>query len=212
MPETIDPIARLRAAQADIAAAIAELEGSQPAPPPIIVPAEPLPAGGFRFSARSLGFASEVEPKLVSVATLALSRCRVDFGITEDQSRSEAEQAEKVRRGVSKTMNSKHMVKKGAQFSTALDLVPWVGGAFTWGDSMWRVQIGGETIYPFHEIAAAMRAAAIEKGLDLIWGAVWDRKLRELPADVAGLRAAVEAYKVRHPGPDFLDGPHFEIA
>jgi len=104
------------------------------------------------------------------------------------------------------------MIPKGATKSRALDLVPYVGGAFTWGDSMWRVQIGTELVYPFHEIAAAMRSASIEKGLDLIWGAVWDRKLRELPGDVAGLRQAVEAYKVRHPGPDFLDGPHFELA
>lgn len=206
-----DPIARLRAASAEITAAIAELEGSQPAPPPIIVPAEPRPSSGFLFSARSLGFMSEVDPVLVEVAKLALSRSRVDFGVTEDQSRSHAEQAEKVRRGVSKTMNSKHVIKPPATVSKALDLVPWIGGAFTWADSMWRVQVGGETIYPFHEIAAAMRSASLERGVKLRWGAVWDRRLDELPADVAGLRAAVEAYKVRHPGPDFLDGPHFEL-
>ena len=30
-------------------------------------------------------------------------------------------------------------------------------------------------------------------------------------ATVEGLADAIEAYKARHAGPDFLDGPHFEL-
>ena len=64
---------------------------------------------------------------------------------------------------------------------------------------------------PFYDIAAAMRGAALIRGVVLTWGGVWDRRLNYLPATAAGLKAAVEAYKVRHPGVDFLDGPHFEL-
>jgi len=63
---------------------------------------------GFRFSKRSMDRARAVDPLLMAVAVIALNRCAVDFGITEEQSRSLNEQAEKVRRGVSRTMNSAH--------------------------------------------------------------------------------------------------------
>ena len=56
-----------------------------------------------------------------------------------------------------------------------------------------------------------MRAAAVQKGVRIRWGGVWDRCLNDLPADPAGLEEAVKAYCARHPGPDFIDGPHFEL-
>lgn len=167
---------------------------------------------GFRLSQRSLDRARNVDAQLIAVAVIALSKSAVDFGLTEEQSRTHAEQAEKVRRGVSKTMNSKHMIPQGGTVSTALDLVPFVDGRFQWGDAQWRIKTdAGPVIEPFYEIAAAMRDAAICAGVKIRWGAVWDRVLNDLPAGAAAMKAAVEAYKVRHPGPDFLDGPHFEI-
>lgn len=71
---------------------------------------------GHRFSKRSMDRTREVDPLLMAVAVIALSRCAVDFGLTEEQSRSVAEQAEKVRRGVSKTMNSAHVIAAGWAF------------------------------------------------------------------------------------------------
>lgn len=166
----------------------------------------------FRFSQRSLDRCRNVDSRLIACAVIALTKSAVDFGITEEQSRTHAEQAEKVARGVSKTMNSKHMIPKGKTVSTALDLVPFIDGRFQWGDGQWRVRTAaGAVIEPFYEIAAAMREAAICSGLRIRWGAVWDRDLNDLPAGAAAMKAAVEAYKVRHPGPDFIDGPHFEI-
>lgn len=166
----------------------------------------------FRFSQRSLSLARRVDPALMAVAALALSRSGVDFGITEEQSRTIAQQREKVRRGVSKTMNSLHVIKAGESFSTALDLVPYVDGRYQWGDSQWRIRTeDGETIHAFAEIAEAMRSAAVELDLPIKWGGVWDRRLNDLPAGVDAMRQAVEDYKARHPGPDFIDGPHFEI-
>lgn len=166
----------------------------------------------YRFSQRSLDRARNVDSVLIAIAVLALLKSSVDFGLTEEQSRTHAEQAEKVRRGVSKTMNSKHMIPKGGTVSSALDLVPFIDGQFQWGDDHWRVTTkAGAVIEPFYEIAAAMREAAILFGVTVVWGAVWDRHLNDLPPGAAGMKAAVEAYKVRHPGPDFLDGPHFEL-
>lgn len=166
----------------------------------------------FRFSQRSLDRAKRVDPELIAVAADALAISRVDFGFTEEQSRTWEEQREKVRRGVSKTMNSKHMIPKGETVSKAIDAVPWIDGKFQWGDGQWRViTADGRAVFPFYEIAAAMREAAIKRGVRIRWGAVWDRVLNDLPAGAAAMRQAVEAYKVRHPGPDFLDGPHFEI-
>lgn len=169
----------------------------------------------FAFSQRSLDRARNVNPILIAIAIIALSKSKVDFGITEEQSRTEAEQAEKVRRGVSKTMNSKHMIPAGAKVSSALDLVPFVAGRFQWGDKHWRVTLDkGGQIEPFYEIAAAMREAAICAGRTVVWGGVWDRYLNDLPAGAAAMKQAVEDYKTRRHNAGasaFLDGPHFEL-
>lgn len=168
----------------------------------------------FKFSQRSLNRAKRVDPKLMKVATRALAICGVDFGITEEQSRTAAEQQKKFDRGVSKVRpgpKAKHMIQPDG-FSKGLDLVPFIDGAFQWGDAQWNVRTrAGKVIAPFYEIAAAMRQAAIEQGVTIRWGAVWDRALNDLPEGPQAMRAAVEAYKVRHAGPDFLDGPHFEL-
>jgi peptidoglycan L-alanyl-D-glutamate endopeptidase CwlK len=165
----------------------------------------------YAFSERSLSRCTHVDPRLMAVARLAIAASPVDFGMTEEQSRTVAQQAQKVRDGFSKTMDSKHKIQPDGH-SKALDLVPWVDGRFQWGDGQWRVRkASGEIIHPFHEIALAMRAAAMDLKYPVRWGAVWDRRLDELPGDLAGMMAAVEAYKVRHPGADFLDGPHFEL-
>lgn len=169
----------------------------------------------FRFSKRSMDRARSVDPCLMAVATAALARSSVDFGLTEEQSRTWAEQAEKVRRGVSRTMNSKHIIPQGGEFSTALDLVPYIDGVFSWGDNQWRVKTkAGPVIEPFYEIAAAMREVAVALGVTIIWGGVWDRKLNDLPPGAAAMKAAVEAYKARRKaagGTALLDGPHFEL-
>lgn len=167
----------------------------------------------YVFGSRSLSRAKRVDPVLMDIARLALARSSVDFGLTEEQSRTKAQQRAKVEAGVSKTMDSAHMIQDDG-WSKGLDLVPWVNGAFSWGDKQWRVQVAGVgQIFAFHEIALAMRSAALEVGRGLVWGAIWDRQLTALKVStVDELRAKVEAYKVRHAGADFLDGPHFQLA
>jgi peptidoglycan L-alanyl-D-glutamate endopeptidase CwlK len=162
----------------------------------------------------SLSRARRVDPVLMSVVALALTRSSVDMGVTEEQSRTRAEQQHKFDTGVSRVRPgpaARHMIQADG-YSKAIDVVPWINGAFTWGDGQWRAPgPGGGLIYPFHEFALAMRSAAIETGVPMRWGAIWDRHLSDLPGDVAGLRQAVESYKVRHVGSDLLDGPHYEL-
>jgi peptidoglycan L-alanyl-D-glutamate endopeptidase CwlK len=63
-----------------------------------------------------------------------------------------------------------------------------------------------------------MLIASRHHGVGLRWGGCWDRSLDEL-ADAAAtletapaaMRAAVAGYCARHLGPDFIDGPHFEL-
>lgn len=165
----------------------------------------------YALGARSLSFSAHVDPKLMAVVKRAIAICSVDFGMTEDQSRTVAQQAAKVAAGVSHVRPgpaARHMIQPDG-FSKAVDLVPWVDGRFQWGDGQWRVTTAsGVILRPFFSIAVAMRDAAIEAGLALRWGAVWDRKLNDIQGD---LKTEVERYKARHAGPDFLDGPHFEI-
>lgn len=168
----------------------------------------------FQLGQRSLAYSVHVDPVLMNVVRGAIARSTVDFGMTEGQSRTVAEQQEKVRRGVSRVRpgpGARHMIQPDG-YSKAVDLVPWIDGRFQWGDGNWRVRrADGVVVDAFFEIAAAMVGAARDAGVRLRWGAVWDRNTDTLPTSPAGLRAELEAYKVRHAGPDFLDGPHWEL-
>lgn len=165
----------------------------------------------YKLGAQSLAHMAGVHPRMTGLVPLALSYSTVDFGCTEKQVRTKAEQRRKVEQGFSKSLNGPH-VEKDDGFGHAVDLVPWIDGRFQWGDNQWRVKTrAGPVIEPFYEIAAAMQRAAIEKGVRIKWGAIWDRCLNDLPLGAKALKAAMEAYKVRHPGPDFVDGPHFEL-
>lgn len=165
------------------------------------------------LGSRSLSFAHHVDPNLMAVVNLAITRSAIDFGCTEDQSRTVAQQLAKVAAGVSHVRPgpaARHMIQPDG-YSKAVDLVPWADGRFQWGDNQWRVTVGGVVHYAFAEIAEAMRSAAVELHTRVRWGAVWDRNLNDLPAGVPAMRQAIEAYKARHAGSDFLDGPHFEL-
>lgn len=167
-----------------------------------------------KLGSRSLLFSHHVDPLLMEVNNLAISSSSVDWGFTEDQSRTAAQQMVKYHSGVSHLPagpKARHMIQPDG-FSKAIDAVPWIDSRFQWGDGQWRVHtIAGPVIQPFFVIAAQMRQAAIILKTKIRWGAVWDKLLNDLPADEEGLRAEVDRYKTRHPGPDFLDGPHFEL-
>jgi peptidoglycan LD-endopeptidase CwlK len=154
----------------------------------------------FSLGLKSHGNLVGVHPALKAVIVRAVQLSAVDFGV-HDGTRTLSEQRRLVDRGVSKTMKSRHLVRPDG-YGHAVDLVPWIGGRFSWAD--WR---------PFYAIAAAVEAARREQGPDLVWGGVWDRTMGQLKCQTAqDFAAALAAYGARHPGPDFYDGPHFELA
>lgn len=119
----------------------------------------------FRLSARSLSRLEGVHPDLVKVVHLALTKTPIDFMVTEGL-RTRERQKQLVASGASRTMNSRHLT------GHAVDLAAWVGGTVAWD---WP-------LYP--KIAWAMKEAARELGIPIIWGGDW---------------------------PKFRDGPHYEL-
>lgn len=140
-----------------------------------------------------------VHPGLVRVVRRALTLSACDF-VVHDGIRTLEEQKRFVAQGFSKTMRSKHLEGK------AVDLVPVVEGKLRW----WWPQI--------YQVAAAMRLAAEAEGVRVWWGCVWDRPLNDLARGVTDMKMLAGRmkqegldYNARHAGPDFPDGPHFEV-
>jgi peptidoglycan L-alanyl-D-glutamate endopeptidase CwlK len=148
----------------------------------------------FTFGTRSEAELEGVHPKLISVVRRALEVTQIDFAVI-DGLRTVEEQNEYVRTGASKTMNSMHLRQRDG-YGHAVDLVPCV-----FGKPRWEIPL-------CLQVAAAMKQAAMEQGVAITWGACWDRKLNDLPPNLA---RAVEDYKVRHHGTDFIDAPHFQL-
>lgn len=154
----------------------------------------------YALGAKSKAMLIGVHPELVKVVNLAIRITKQDFAV-HDGLRTIAEQREYVRRGVSKTMDSKHM-KQADGFGHAVDLVPFVNGQLRWE---WK---------PIYNIAAAVREAAGDLGVKLTWGGVWDRPFDALQPLPDYLEQAVNAYvsRRRKAGKSaFIDGPHFEL-
>ncbi|CDO34033.1 M15 family metallopeptidase [Novosphingobium sp. KN65.2] len=152
----------------------------------------------YSLGQRSLARLEGVHPLLVSVVHRAIAITAQDFTVQEGL-RSIDTQRLYVRRGVSKTMNSKHL-KQSDGFGHAVDLVPWLNGQPRWE---WPL---------IWAIAVAMDQASAELKVPLTWGAIWDKQMSQYGGSPEALRAEVDAYKVRHPGPDFIDGPHYQLA
>lgn len=149
----------------------------------------------YVLGATSLARLAGVDPRLVRVVKRAIQITSQDFTVQEGL-RTRAQQIDYVRRGVSRTMESRHLT------GHAVDLVPWSGGKAVWD---WPL------IYP---MADAVRRAAIIEEVQLVWGGVWDRMLIDLPEYSSGLEKAVAAYTARRKAMGksaFLDGVHFEI-
>ena len=152
----------------------------------------------FSLGPGSLKELQGVHPKLVEVVKLAIEYTAVDFSV-HDGLRTLDEQRKLVATGASKTLNSMHRAQRDG-FGHAVDLVPYVNGKMRWE---W------DLIWP---IALAVDWAATELKVPIIWGAVWDREMSHYGGSITALKAEVEAYKKRHAGSDFLDGPHYQLA
>ncbi len=150
---------------------------------------------------KSLRELTGVHPKLVEVVKKAIQITTQDFTVY-DGLRTEAEQRLNLARGVSKTTDSYH-IKQADGWGHAADLVPLIGGVLKWD---WE---------GCYRIFLAMDSAATSLGVadKITWGGVWDRTLAQITSlNEQQVKAAVYAYTERHPGKDFLDGPHFQLA
>ena len=119
----------------------------------------------FRLSQKSLDRLNGVHPDLIKVVKLAITTTKVDFTVLEGL-RTRERQAQLVKAGASRTMNSRHIT------GHAVDLGAWVDGEVRWD---WPL---------YHQIASAMKNAAKELNIPLVWGGEWVT---------------------------FKDGPHFEL-
>ena len=74
----------------------------------------------FKLSSKSLNKLTNVHPDLVRVVQKAIELSTTDFSVTEGE-RSLAQQQANVKKGVSQTMKSKHLVQEDG-FVHAVDL------------------------------------------------------------------------------------------
>ena len=117
----------------------------------------------YRLSNRSLQSLSGVHPDLVAVVKLAITITEQDFTVIEGI-RNINRQRELYKAGKSTTMNSRHIT------GHAVDMVPW--------------PVDWEDIERFEIMAEAMKLAAKELDIPVVWGGDWK---------------------------SFYDAPHFEL-
>ena len=144
---------------------------------------------GFGLSKRSRDNLNGVHPDLIKVVELALSSyTKEDFMVIEGV-RSVARQRSLVRKGASKTMNSRHIN------GMAVDLAWWKDGGVSWRTdnikSFYTLD-HGDDYEGYQAIGVAMLTAAEELGIPLRWGGDWDGD-------------------GQHTDHTFLDWVHFEL-
>lgn len=149
-------------------------------------PTSPIKESGFVLGERSLKNLWGVHPDLVAVVKRAIQITRTDFTVIEGV-RTKERQRELVRKGASKTMNSRHLTGQ------AVDIAPVKNGAISW------------RIDDYYPLAEAMASAADELGVRVRWGGSWSiiNNSKNHPSDW------IKAYRAG--GGKFIDGPHFEL-
>lgn len=119
----------------------------------------------YTLGARSRERMQGVHPDLIKVVERAIELTTVDFTVLEGV-RSVERQRKLYEAGASQTLNGRHIT------GHAVDLGAWVDGQVRWD---WPL---------YHKIAAAMKTAAEELKIAIVWGGDWK---------------------------GFPDGPHFEL-
>ncbi len=117
----------------------------------------------YKLGTRSLQNLSGVHPDLVAVVKRAIEITEQDFTVIEGI-RNINRQRELVKSGASQTMNSRHLT------GHAVDMVPW--------------PVDWEDLDRFETMAEAMKDAAEELDISIVWGGDWK---------------------------SFYDAPHFEL-
>lgn len=118
----------------------------------------------YKLGSRSLSRLVGVHPDLIKVVEHAITISETDFTVLEGM-RTPERQKTLVESGASWTMNSRHIT------GHAVDLGAWVDDRVDWS---WPL---------YAKIAAAMKNAAKDLDIPIVWGGDWKQK----------------------------DGPHFEL-
>jgi peptidoglycan L-alanyl-D-glutamate endopeptidase CwlK len=153
----------------------------------------------FKLSGRSLNKLEGVHPIMVDTVKRAIELSKVDFGVIYGV-RSLAEQKRLYEAKRSQTMKSKHLVQEDG-YSHAVDLMAYDSGEPSWD------------IVDYDNIADAMKAAALETGAKIRWGAAW--QINDITTWDGTMEQAMNAYidlrrsQSRRP---FIDGPHFQLS
>jgi peptidoglycan L-alanyl-D-glutamate endopeptidase CwlK len=110
-----------------------------------------------KFSQSSLDKLSRVHPSLVRIlnAVLPIQDCKIIYG-----ARTREEQERLVKEGLSKTLNSKHIINPLDGFSHAVDVAPY---PIDWGNTK-----------RFYYFAGLMVATARAQHVNIRWGGNWD--------------------------------------
>ena len=130
---------------------------------------------------------------MVRVVKKAIELSTTDFSVTEGE-RTLAQQQTNVKKGVSQTMKSKHLVQEDG-FVHAVDLVPY---PVNWD------------LNAFYPIANAMQQAAEALNIKIRWGGCWAL----LNGDKRSPMLIVKEYSDdrRQVGNKvYIDSPHFDI-
>jgi len=114
----------------------------------------------YQLGPRSKQRLKGVHPDLVLVVERAIEITTVDFTVLEGL-RTPDRQKALVEVGASQTLNSRHIT------GHAVDLGAWVGDEVRWD---WPL---------YHKIAAAMKDAATQLDVKIVWGGDW--KMRDGP-------------------------------
>jgi len=152
-----------------------------------------------------------VDPRLVRIVEKAILITKQDFTVFAG-ARTAAEQNKLFQIGRTTQKNRKPVTSKdgfrrksshqitASGFGNAVDLVPWSNGKAVWD---W------DLIFP---IAAAISTIAKARNVRVRWGGNWNQSMNDYGSSVSDIKEAVERYKRENPGPDFIDGPHYELA
>jgi len=156
------------------------------------MPIHEIEMRSFTLGNRSIAKLQNVHPDLVGAVYRAIELTTIDFCVV-DGLRTLTEQQKYFDAQITHTMQSRHLT------GHAIDLVPYINSRCCWELN---------AIYP---VALAMRQAANELQVPLLWGGCWDRFLTSTSASPKEMLAGYRQRMKKAGKEAFFDGPHYEL-